>query len=192
MKLMQTHMQLLQAMGMGQMQREMELVLEVLPELSFGIRQAVEQMMKMMPMPAGAGPAAGPTVQAAQPQPAAPGGMPGWGRTLLGIGALGGLWLIIWPFLFGVGGYGPVVVNNVVFGVGIAVAAGILALAGRPPTETWVRVLLGLLVLAGVWLVVSPFSLNYGTFGAAVAIDILSGVGIGVLALAVLPGRSRT
>lgn len=51
MKLMQTHMGLVQQMGPEKARMEMEITQEIAPTLSARAREGVEQMMKMMPMP---------------------------------------------------------------------------------------------------------------------------------------------
>jgi len=189
MKLMQTHMALLQQMGMDKMRDEMQLVQELMPELSMATRQGVEQMMKMMPMPAmsmgsGARATAGAVQAAGEPAQLA-----GWGQALSWIAAAGGVWLVVWPFLLGYSANGAIVVNNVILGVGIALVTAIVAIARQQATVGWVAALLWLTVLASVWVVVSPFVLNYGGVGAATIINVLSGLGIGILALIVAQAR---
>jgi hypothetical protein len=91
--------------------------------------------------------------------------------------------------LLGYGATGAIVANNVILGIGIALATAILAVARQPASTGWVATLLWLTVGAGAWVVLSPFVLAYREVGSAALIGVLSGLGIGALALIVALAR---
>jgi|GEM_PF-902446 hypothetical protein len=201
--LMTTHMKLLQQMP-ERARMEMQLIQSLKPQLLPPVQGMVENMMKMMPMPAMAEPTPA-RGKSSAPAPIAPTTslysrraapeptyLARWGQTVTWIVALGGVWSVIWPFLFGYGSDGTIAVNNVIFGAGIAVLAAIVAGARQPASVGWVAALLWLVTLTGAWLVLSPFILGYRDQTAAAALTVLTGAGIGVLALIVVLARPES
>ena len=95
--------------------------------------------------------------------------------------ALGGLAVVAAPWAFRYNEMDSAVINNVAVGAGLA-AAMILAIAARPNSgTTWVAGLTWLASIAGGWLVVSPFILEYSGDLGALLTGLIAGAAIGVV-----------
>ncbi|HEX2911781.1 MAG TPA: SPW repeat protein [Chloroflexia bacterium] len=96
---------------------------------------------------------------------------PGW------LGVIGGIWLIIAPFILGYSNNSTPLYNDIIFGIIGIVLTGFCALtAGQPNTAQARRIAGWLSVLEGVWLIIAPFVLGYNNIGAALWNDIITGV----------------
>lgn len=110
-------------------------------------------------------------------------------RWMSGINVLAGAWLFVAPFVLGYVALRAALWNDMLVGATIFLLALVRAITpGHSPALSWVNVLLGL------WLIVAPFALLYGSMGttsgpaAATGNDIV--VGIIVLALAYWSARA--
>lgn len=180
MKLMQTHMGLLQQMGMERAKMEMDLIGEIAPTLSPAAQRGVQEMMKMMPMGGGMGgggaqPAAARAIGGAA---IAAQRFAGWANALLWLAAIAGAWLVVAPFVLGYTGAAQI--NDIVLGIALAVVTGGIAIARPARDDGGALTLLWLSVAAGVWLVVAPFVLGYSG-SVAQANDSVIGIAVIVL-----------
>lgn len=99
-------------------------------------------------------------------------------RTVSGIDMVGGLWLIIAPFVLGYATVSGALWNDVIFGIAIVVLA-----ASREVGEgykhawpSWVNALIGL------WLIIAPFAIGYSFIQQALWNDVIIGIAVAVLA----------
>ena len=100
------------------------------------------------------------------------------GRTSSTINLLAGIWLVIAPFALNYAGLGASTTNDVILGIVI----GILALIRLgSPSQVWAS---WLMMIAGLWLIISPFVLGYSSMGTVVANDVILGIIVGVFAIA--------
>lgn len=101
-------------------------------------------------------------------------------RTVSGIDILAGLWLIVAPFILGYSDVTVALWNAIITGlvvIGLSVARE--TKEGIHHTSTsWLN------VIAGLWLIASPFTLGYANISAAVTNDVILGIIIAALALA--------
>jgi hypothetical protein len=70
------------------------------------------------------------------------------------INILAGLWLIITPYIFGYSIFAAPTTNHVIVGIIVALVA-IVKFFYHAMWFTWIN------ILAGIWLIISPFVLNY-------------------------------
>lgn len=95
--------------------------------------------------------------------------------------ALGGLAVVAAPWAIRFDDVDSAVINYVATGAGLA-AAMALAMAARPKGgATWVAGLTWLASIAGGWLVVSPFILEYASDLGALLTGLIAGSAIGVV-----------
>lgn len=101
-------------------------------------------------------------------------------RTVSGIDIVAGIWLIAAPFILGYSSLTNALWNDVAIGVVVGVLSVIrVSNQGIHNTVTsWLS------VIAGVWLIASPFIIGYSVISAtAMANDIILGVIVAVFAL---------
>ncbi len=99
-------------------------------------------------------------------------------RTASTVGILAGLWLIISPFILGNSGVSTVMWNEIIFGVIVAVLAGIQMASTETRWPSWINFVVGL------WLILAPFVLNsYTGLGAARSNDVVLGIIVGLTGL---------
>lgn len=87
-----------------------------------------------------------------------------------------GVWVGISPWVLGYSTAGIATANAVVFGIAIVVYS-IVELSVPRVWEEW------LMVLAGVWLLISPWVLQFSQSTAAAWDTALTGIAVGILAL---------
>ncbi len=110
----------------------------------------------------------------------------GWGRILGVVVGLLGIWQIIAPYVLGFAGEQTAMWNAIICGVLLFVfaALGFYGMGHWSPTS--VRIFDGLAALTGLWLVISPFVLQYQTvvtaFWNAIIIGLFSFVCAGFAA----------
>jgi len=87
-----------------------------------------------------------------------------------------GLWLIVAGFILS-GGAGPVMAEEIVLGIIIAVLA-IASVGSRNPAIPWA------VAVAGLWTLLAPAFMNYGMHAASRTNDIVVGIIVLVLGIA--------
>jgi hypothetical protein len=97
--------------------------------------------------------------------------------TASGIDAAVGVWLFISAFVFNASGTG-FFWNNIIFGIVVAVLAGIRAFGAY--SQNWLS---WLNVLAGIWVFISPWSLAFSHFQGAAWNNYISGIAVALLAI---------
>jgi hypothetical protein len=100
-------------------------------------------------------------------------------RSLSWLVAVAGLWEVLAPFILGYSATTVAMWNAIIVGVALIVLSAWAALSEQVRLDRnleWINVVLG------VWLVLSPFALNYSTVVAAMWNDIIVGVVVIVLA----------
>jgi len=186
--LMGSHMSVLQKLGGKFMMTDMNLVESVMPELSSRHQLMVKEMMKMMNMPSMKS-GGGSKMSSGSRQTST--GSSNWGYTSTWIVALTGALILISPFVLGFSGDLVATWNDVIFGIGIAVLAGVVAIA-KPnlADSSWSQTFMWIVAVSGVWLIVAPFVLTYQDGSGAVISDIVLGIIVTVLSVAVAGGRA--
>jgi hypothetical protein len=99
-------------------------------------------------------------------------------RTASILNIIAGLWLIIAPFWMGFYTTPGALWNNLIVGIVVTILA--LIRATNPAGNvglSWINLLLGL------WLIVSPFFVEYGQLVVPVRMDVILGIIVAVLAL---------
>src|SRR5262249_12514065 len=99
-------------------------------------------------------------------------------RTASILNIIAGLWLIIAPFWMGFYTVPGALWNNLIVGIVVAILA--LIRATNPAGNvglSWINLLLGL------WLIVSPFFVNYGFLVVPMRMDVILGIIVAVLSL---------
>ncbi len=97
-------------------------------------------------------------------------------RTASGLNLLAGLWMLLSPWLLGFSAVGNAAWNAVIAGLLIAVfAMARIAAPDRAETLSWLSFLLG------IWLVVSPFLLDFGDVYRAMWNGVIVGLLVQVL-----------
>ncbi len=183
-KLMGAHMEIMKGMGQDKMMGEMKIIQSIMPELSQEHQKILEGMMKMMPMPSmgmgGGGMSMG----------ASGSGTGNWGLTCTWITALLGLAVFLSPFILGHQTNAAPLWNDVILGVGIVILAGIVAIVKADLRfGSWPLGFMWISALAGIWLILAPFILQYQEVSTALGGDIILGIGVTVLAGAVAIGK---
>jgi uncharacterized membrane protein HdeD (DUF308 family) len=103
---------------------------------------------------------------------------PGW------LGVLGGIWLIVAPFVLNYSGDNKLLYQDIIGGVVAILLFGYYALAAEMANTSLVRQLVGgIAALGGIWLIVSPFVLNYTATTNAMWNDIIAGAAFVVVGL---------
>jgi len=99
-----------------------------------------------------------------------------------------GIWLIISPFVLGFAATTrAAVTNDVILGILlIAFSWWILAAIAAPMGAAWFE------LFCGLWLIVSPFVLQFNRVAAAMANDVVVGIITAVVALVVARSLSQT
>ncbi len=90
-------------------------------------------------------------------------------KGIIWINLLLGVWLLLASFAMAA--TGAVTANNVVLGILlIACSWWMLAAIAPPVGVAWFE------ILCGIWLIVSPWALNYATFRPSTGNDVVSGI----------------
>jgi hypothetical protein len=98
-------------------------------------------------------------------------------RTASGINILLGIWLIIAPFVLGYSNIERATWNAIIVGVLVlAMAAVRISDPARRPGLSWANMVLG------IWLILSPFIMDYSRFAEPLWNDIICGVVIAGMA----------
>jgi hypothetical protein len=87
-----------------------------------------------------------------------------------GINIILGIWLIIAPFVLGYNRLDVAVWNDIILGVIVAIVALIRTFGAGQTSASWIN------VLAGIWLIIAPFVLNYGNHPTPRYNDIILGI----------------
>jgi hypothetical protein len=97
--------------------------------------------------------------------------------TASGLDVLAGIWLLISPFVLGFTAH-TAMVNNVIFGIIIGILALIRFFAVSRDTIwlSWLNAVLGL------WVLVSPWFLRFGTYRTAATNNVIMGIIVIILA----------
>jgi hypothetical protein len=98
-------------------------------------------------------------------------------NTAAGITLLAGIWLVIAPFVMNYSQYGISSTNSVVLGIVIGVLALVRMSGSNQVWASWLN------LIAGLWMIISPFALGYSNISAVVTNDIVVGLIVGVSAL---------
>ncbi len=109
-------------------------------------------------------------------------------KRIVWINLILGIWLIIAPFALGVAAISRTpVTNDVILGILlIAFSWWMLAAIAAPLGAAWFE------VLCGLWLIVSPFVLQYSRIAVAMANDVIVGIITVVVALVASRTITRT
>lgn len=103
---------------------------------------------------------------------------PGW------LGVLGGIWLIVAPFVLNYSGDSKLLYQDIIAGVVAILLFGYYALTAEMANTSLVRQMVGgIATLGGIWLIVSPFILNYTGTVNAMWNDIIAGAAFVVVGL---------
>lgn len=103
---------------------------------------------------------------------------PGW------LGVIGGIWLIIAPFILNYSSYPTPLYNDIIVGVIAIILTGFCSLTYNQASTSQARMVAGwLAALAGLWLIIAPFVLGYSNVSNALWNDIITGVVFIVVAL---------
>lgn len=96
---------------------------------------------------------------------------PGW------LGVIGGIWLIISPYVLGYSGNSAATTNDIILGIIQIILTGYWALTFNLPGQAQVRLAaVWLAVLAGVWLIISPWVLGYNGLDSALWNNLILGI----------------
>lgn len=100
-------------------------------------------------------------------------------RVVSGLDVVAGLWLMLAPFIFDYSANGGSIANDMIVGAAVLLLAGYEMFGEnyRLSAPSWVNVLLG------IWLIATPFVLNFASGSAAMWNDIVLGVIVGCTAL---------
>jgi hypothetical protein len=98
-------------------------------------------------------------------------------NTASGINVVAGLWLIIAPFILNYAFFGGNPTNDIILGIVIGILALIRISNHDIVWPSWIN------LIAGIWLIISPFVLGYSSIPRIVWNDIILGVVVGVLAI---------
>lgn len=96
-----------------------------------------------------------------------------------------GVWEFFAPWIWGYSRYTTPLVNDLILGALIFIF-GIIAATTAYAWPSWFK------VAFGVWLIISPFVLNYGYVPGAASNDVIVGIIVGLLALIAALGRTGT
>jgi hypothetical protein len=95
---------------------------------------------------------------------------PGW------LGVVGGIWLILAPFILNYSNIDNALWNDIIVGAAAILLTGFCALTALRLETSQMRLIAGgLSILAGVWLIIAPFLLNYSNIENALWNDIITG-----------------
>jgi uncharacterized membrane protein HdeD (DUF308 family) len=95
-----------------------------------------------------------------------------------GISLLAGIWLIISPFILKFSNFGVSATNDVIVGVIVGLMALIYLYDERQIWTAWIS------LLAGLWLIISPFVMSQSSIMPVVTNNIILGVIVGALGIA--------
>ena len=98
-------------------------------------------------------------------------------RWTSGINLIAGLYLIISPWLYGLGMTTAGAVNSLIFGIIIAVLAIVHLSAIRVTWPSWLN------ALCGIWVIISPWVYGYGNNAPFMASSVIVGIIVLVLAI---------
>lgn len=98
-------------------------------------------------------------------------------QTASGLDVLAGIWLLISPFVLGFAAH-QATTNNVILGIVIGIIAAIRVLgAFNYPGLSWLNAVLGL------WVMLSPWILNFGQYAVPTTNNVIVGILVVLLAM---------
>ncbi len=94
------------------------------------------------------------------------------------INVLAGIWLIISPWVLGFGALQAAMLDTLIVGIAVLILAAVRLSSTTPvPGVSWLNFILG------IWLIISPFVLDYSNVGAPSADNIIVGIIVGLAGL---------
>jgi len=98
-------------------------------------------------------------------------------QTTSGFNIAAGLWLLLSPYILGFAAITVALVNNILLGIVIGVLA--LFRVYKPEKTSWLSVVNAIL---GLWLIISPFALSFGS-AAPIWNNVILGIIVVVMAV---------